>query len=207
MNSRIIAWVVAGIGSSLAAQATLQPPALVYTKALQEPTESAWAELREAQADSVVLPRTGMAVATDIGKGTDIHPSNQQGVGRRQALVAQRVAYGDQKAVAAGPTLQSMQVSGSQVRVKFTSTGTGLLLKTGNTTLSGFAVAGADRKSHWAAATLASAGVVLTCAAVPAPVAVRYDWADNPGGNLYNREGLPVAPFRTDQWVAEAGKP
>jgi sialate O-acetylesterase len=173
-----------------------------YTKALQEPAESAWAELREAQAQALALPRTGMAVAIDIGEGADIHPSNKQDVGHRLALVARQVAYGEQKLVAAGPTFQAMQVSGSQVRVKFANTGPGLLLKTGNTTLSGFAVAGADHKFHWAAATLAGAEVVLTCAAVPVPVAVRYDWADNPIGNLYNREGLPAAPFRTDAWVA-----
>jgi hypothetical protein len=164
-----------------------------------------WAELREAQA--LALPRTGMAVTIDIGEGADIQLNNKQDVGHRLALVAQRVVYGNQKAVAAGPTFQSMQVSGRQVRVKFANAGPGLLLKTGNTTLSGFAVAGADHQFHWAAATLAGAEVLLTCAAVPAPVAVRYDWADNPVGNLYNREGLPAAPFRTDQWVAEAGKP
>jgi sialate O-acetylesterase len=173
-----------------------------YTKALQEPAESAWAELREAQAQALALPRTGMAVAIDIGEGADIHPGNKQDVGHRLALVARRVAYGDQQVVAAGPTFQSMQVSGGQVRIKFANTDPGLLLKTGNTTLSGFALAGADHKFHWAAATLAGSEVVLTCAAVPVPVAVRYDWADNPLGNLYNREGLPAAPFRTDAWVA-----
>ncbi|RZK23629.1 MAG: sialate O-acetylesterase [Hymenobacter sp.] len=179
-----------------------------FTKARQEPAESAWAELREAQTQALALPRTGMAVAIDIGEGADIHPSDKQDVGYRLALVARQVAYGDKRVVAAGPTFQSMTVRGSQVRVKFANVGSGLVLKTGNTTLSGFAVAGADHKFHWAAATLAGSDVVLTCAAVPAPVAVRYDWADNPNGNLYNRESLPAAPFRTDQWVADAvGKP
>ena len=179
-----------------------------FTKALQEPAESAWAELREAQAQALALPRTGMAVAIDIGEGADIHPSNKQDVGHRLALVARQVAYGDKQVVAAGPTFQRLTVSGGQARVKFANVGAGLLLKTGTTTLSGFAVAGADHKFHWASATLVGAEVVLTCAAVPTPVAVRYDWADNPIGNLYNREGLPAVPFRTDQWVAATvGKP
>ncbi|MGI4736968.1 MAG: sialate O-acetylesterase [Janthinobacterium lividum] len=175
-----------------------------FNKALQEPAESDWAELREAQAQALALPRTGMAVAIDIGEGADIHPADKQDVGHRLALVARQVAYGDQQIVAAGPTFQTMTVSGSQVRVKFANVGSGLQVRTGNATLSGFAVAGADHKFHWASATLAGAEVVLTCAAVPTPVAVRYDWASNPNGNLYNREGLPAAPFRTDQWVAGA---
>jgi len=176
-----------------------------FTKALPEPAESDWAELREAQAQALLLPRTGMAVAIDIGEGADIHPADKQDVGHRLALVARQVAYGDRQVVAAGPSFQTMAVSGSQVRLKFANVGAGLTLRTGTTTLSGFAVAGADHKFHWAAATLAGAEVVLTCAAVPAPVAVRYDWANNPNGNLYNRDGLPAAPFRTDQWLAEAG--
>lgn len=177
-----------------------------FTKPLQLPAESAWAELREAQAQALALPRTGMAVAIDLGEAADIHPADKQDVGYRLALVARQVAYGDKQVVAAGPTYQSMRVEGGQVRVKFANAGAGLQLRTGTTTPTGFAVAGADHQFHWAAATLAGSEVVLTCAAVPAPVAVRYDWADNPSGNLYNRDGLPAAPFRTDQWTSSPGE-
>jgi sialate O-acetylesterase len=170
-----------------------------FTKTLPLPGPSDWAEVREAQAMTLALPRTGMASAIDLGDPDDIHPANKQDVGYRLALAARQVAYGDQQVVAAGPMFQSMQASGSQIRLKFSNVGTGLMLKSGTTTLTGFAVAGADGQFHWAAATLAGpAEVVLTCAAVPTPVAVRYDWANNPLGNLYNREGLPAAPFRTD---------
>lgn len=179
-----------------------------FTKTLQLPGPSAWAELREAQAQALALPRTGMAVAIDLGDPDDIHPSNKQDVGHRLALAARQVAYGDKKVSATGPTFQSMQVEGSQIRLKFSNVDKGLLLKSGTTTLTGFAVAGADGQFHWAAATLAGrADVVLTCAAVPASVAVRYVWADNPLGNLYNRAGLPAAPFRTDVPTGAVSRP
>ncbi|WP_055562972.1 sialate O-acetylesterase [Hymenobacter sp. AT01-02] len=172
------------------------------------PGPSDWAEVREAQAQTLALPRTGMAVAIDLGDPDDIHPANKQDVGHRLALVARQVAYGDKKVVAAGPTFQRMRMNGNQVRLMFGNTGSGLLLKSGTTTLSGFAVAGADGQFHWATATLAGPKeVVLTCAAVPAPVAVRYSWANNPLGNLYNREGLPAVPFRTDAPADAASKP
>jgi sialate O-acetylesterase len=175
-----------------------------FTPTLPLPADSDWAELREAQAQALALPRTGMAVAIDIGDGADIHPANKQDVGHRLALVARQVAYADKSVVAAGPTFQRMSVRGNQVRLTFTNLGAGLVLKSGNSTLSGFAVAGADQQFHWAAATLAGSEVVLTCAAVPVPVAVRYDWANNPLGNLYNKDGLPAVPFRTDQWTRPA---
>jgi sialate O-acetylesterase len=175
-----------------------------FTPALPLPAESDWAELREAQAQALALPRTGMAVAIDVGDGADIHPANKQDVGHRLALVARQVAYADKSVVAAGPTFQRMSVRGNQVRLTFTNLGAGLVLKSGNSTLSGFAVAGADQQFHWAAATLVGSEVVLTCAAVPVPVAVRYDWANNPLGNLYNKDGLPAVPFRTDQWTRSA---
>ena len=179
-----------------------------YTKALPLPGPSDWAEVREAQAMALALPRTGMAVALDLGDPDDIHPANKQDVGHRLALAARQVAYGDKKVVAAGPTFQSMQVRGSQVNLKFSNVGTGLVLKSGTTTLTGFAVAGADGQFHWAGATLnGRSEVVLTCAAVPTPVAVRYAWANNPLGNLYNQEGLPAAPFRTDAPVGTTSRP
>ncbi|MBC8085203.1 MAG: sialate O-acetylesterase [Hymenobacter sp.] len=173
-----------------------------YTATLPQPADSDWARLREAQTAALTLPRTGMAVAIDLGDATDIHPANKQDVGHRLALVARAVAYADQRVVAAGPAFQAMRVEGNTVQLDFGQVGAGLRVKDPGPTLRGFAVAGADRQFHWATATLRGKTVVLTSAAVPAPVAVRYNWANNPDGNLYNRDGLPVAPFRTDTWEA-----
>jgi sialate O-acetylesterase len=170
-----------------------------WTKALPEPAESDWAELREAQAQALGLPRTGMAVAVDLGEADNIHPANKQDVGHRLALAARKVAYGDQKVVAAGPTFQTMKVKGNRVQLTFTNVGGGLQVK-GDGSLKGFAVAGADKQFYWAKAKRQGKTVTLTCDAVLTPVAVRYDWANNPDGNLYNKEGLPAVPFRTDQW-------
>lgn len=171
-----------------------------FTDQLPEPAESDWAELREAQAQALALPCTGMAVAIDIGDGKDIHPANKQDVGHRLALVARKVAYADKVVVATGPAFQAMSVAGNTVKLRFTGVGSGLSVKGSNGVLKGFAVAGADKKFHWATATVQGQSVVLSSSAVPAPVAVRYAWATNPDANLYNREGLPAAPFRTDQW-------
>jgi sialate O-acetylesterase len=171
-----------------------------WTKALPEPAESDWAELREAQAQALALPYTGMAVAIDLGEADNIHPANKQDVGYRLALAARQVAYGDKKVVAAGPAYQRMAVQGNKVQLTFANVGAGLQAKGGDGTLKGFAVASADKQFHWAKAQLQGKTVTLTCDAVPTPVAVRYDWANNPDGNLYNKEGLPAVPFRTDQW-------
>ena len=170
-----------------------------FMPARPTPTESAWAELREAQALTLQVPGTGMATAIDIGEAADIHPHNKQEVGRRLALAARRVAYGDKKVVISSPTYASMAVAGNAVRLKFDQPGAGLMVKNGPA-LQGFAVAGADRQFHWATAQLVGKEVVVQSPDVPQPVAVRYDWADNPNGNLVNKEGLPVVPFRTDSW-------
>ncbi len=171
-----------------------------FTDLLPEPAESDWAELREAQTQALTLPATGMAVAIDIGDGKDIHPANKQDVGHRLALVARKVAYGDKAVVASGPTFQSMRVTGNTVQLRFTGVGSGLLVKGNKEVLKGFAMAGPDKKFHWATATVQGQNVVLSSRAVPVPVAVRYAWANNPEANLYNREGLPATPFRTDEW-------
>ena len=170
-----------------------------YMAAQPEPSESAWAELREAQAMTMRVPYTGLATAIDIGEANDIHPHNKQEVGRRLALVAEHVAYGDKAVVYSGPTYASMAVAGPAIRLTFTQLGSGLAAKNG-APLQGFAVAGADRKFHWATARVVGSTVEVQSKDVPQPVAVRYDWADNPSGNLTNREGLPALPFRTDSW-------
>ncbi|MCR5888158.1 sialate O-acetylesterase [Hymenobacter sp. J193] len=166
-----------------------------------QPADYEWAELREAQARTLSLPRTGMATAIDIGNPADIHPRNKQDVGRRLALAARQVAYGDKQVVASGPTFEKMQVQGQEVRITFRNTGGGLELKDASgSTLKSFAIAGADRKFVWAQGRLEGNTLVLSSPQVPAPVAVRYAWSNNPFPNLYNKEGLPAPPFRTDDW-------
>lgn len=177
-----------------------------YMAARPEPGASAWAELREAQALALRAPGTGLATAIDIGEAGDIHPHNKQEVGRRLALAARHVAYGDNAVVYSGPLYASMSQAGSAIRLVFTQTGAGLAAKDG-APLQGFAVAGADQQFHWATARVVGGEVEVQSPAVPQPVAVRYDWADNPSGNLINKEGLPALPFRTDAWpLSTAGR-
>ncbi|WP_210516022.1 sialate O-acetylesterase [Hymenobacter terricola] len=170
-----------------------------FQAAAPQPGPSTWAELREAQAQALALSRTGMATTIDIGEADDIHPHNKQEVGRRLALAARHEVYGEKSLVYSGPTYQRMAAQGSTIRLKFDHVGGGLIVKNG-TPLQGFAVAGADQKFHWATAQLFGNEVVVQSDEVKSPVAVRYDWANNPTGNLSNKDGLPAAPFRTDTW-------
>lgn len=162
-----------------------------------KPGESAWAELREAQLKSLDVENTGMAVAIDIGLTDDIHPTNKQDVGKRLGLAARHVAYGEQIAYS-GPIYSGCTLERGQVRLRFSCADGGLVAKGGK--LKGFAVAGVDRKFHWADARIDGNTVVVTSPDVEFPVAVRYAWADNPECNLYNGAGLPASPFRTDEW-------
>jgi sialate O-acetylesterase len=167
---------------------------------VNDPSESGWAELREAQAMALSLPSTGMAVAIDIGDADDIHPLNKQDVGKRLALSALRVAYGGD-IVHSGPVYNSMSIEGNRIRLDFTSVGSGLTVKDRYGYLKGFAIAGEDGKFHWAQAFIERDQVVVFSNRVEKPVAVRYAWANNPAdANLYNAEGLPASPFRTDEW-------
>ena len=162
-----------------------------------EPESSAWAELRDAQRLSLSAPNTGMAVTIDLGEPRDIHPKNKHEVGRRLARQALSVAYG-QSLVSSGPLYRSMTIAGSEAHLQFYHLGGGLMARDGD--LKGFAIAAADRKFVWAKASIIVNKVVVTSEEVSKPVAVRYAWADNPDCNLYNKEGLPAAPFRTDDW-------
>jgi sialate O-acetylesterase len=161
------------------------------------PGESDWAELREAQTMTLALPRTGMAVAIDIGEANDIHPKNKQEVGHRLALAALAQVYGRNIAYS-GPMYDSMIVEGSSVRLKFKHTDGGLIGKAA--ALQGFTIAGEDKKWVWAEARIDSDTVVVSTPTVTQPVAVRYGWANNPATSLYNKMGLPASPFRTDDW-------
>ena len=165
-----------------------------------QPSESGWALLREAQLKTLAVPQTGLVVAIDIGEWNDIHPLNKKTVGSRLALAAEHVAYGDNKVVYSGPMYHSMTVQENKIVLSFSNTGSGLVAKDGN--LRTFAIAGQDQHFIWAKAKIQNDSVVVWSDDVPHPVAVRYAWADNPAGaNLYNAEGLPASPFRTDQWT------
>jgi sialate O-acetylesterase len=171
-----------------------------FMEVKDQPAESEWAELREAQTMTLATPKTGMAVAIDIGEAKDIHPRNKQDVGFRLALEALRVAYG-KEIVSAGPLYKNMTVEGNRIRLHFTSTGSGLYCTDKYGYVKGFAIAGADKKFVWAKAYIEGNSVVVYADQVKEPVAVRYAWADNPDDvNLFNREGLPASPFRTDSW-------
>ncbi len=168
-----------------------------YRGVQDDPGESDWAELREAQTMTLQEPNTGMAVIIDIGEADDIHPKNKQDVGRRLALAAQSVAY-ERDVVHSGPTMKSITIEKDTIRVNYKHTGSGLVAK--GEKLKGFAVAGADRKFYWADAQIDGESVVVHSDKVSNPIAVRYAWADNPICNLYNQEGLPALPFRSDDW-------
>ena len=164
------------------------------------PARSAWATQRESMAAALALPNTGQAITIDVGEATDIHPRNKQDVGARLARVARKVVYG-QSVVASGPTYRRHTIQGGRVSVEFDNVAGGLVSRGREGLVGGFAVAGADGRFVWAKAHIEDGRVVVWSDAVREPVAVRYAWADNPStASLYNREGLPAAPFRTDTW-------
>ena len=164
-----------------------------------EPGESNWAELREAQLQALRLPNTAVTVNIDLGEANNIHPRNKQDVGDRLARAARRVAYG-QNIPADGPLYDSVELTGNLAKVRFrNNAGSSLVAKGGP--LKQFAIAGADKKFLWADAKIEGNTVIVSSPQVLEPIAVRYAWADNPAGaNLYNAEGLPASPFRTDDW-------
>ncbi|MBC8325332.1 MAG: sialate O-acetylesterase [Verrucomicrobia subdivision 3 bacterium] len=160
---------------------------------------SAWAHMRESMARTLALPNTGMATAIDIGEAKDIHPKNKQDAGTRLANWALAEFYGKADVTATGPMYASHQIKGNTVTVQFKHA-VGLQAKEARV-VTGFALAGADKKFHWATATVNEDGAVeVSCDAVKKPVAVRYGWGDNPDCNLVNQVKLPAAPFRTDDW-------
>jgi sialate O-acetylesterase len=161
---------------------------------------STWAELREAQTMTLSLPHTGMAVTTDIGTSNDIHPRNKQDVGKRLAAIALHDAYNKQIEYS-GPMYQSMQVDGNKIIISFIHTGSGLIAKDKYGYLKGFEIAGADKQFHYAKAMIQGDKVVVFADQVSNPVAVRFGWIDDAGeDNLFNKEGFPASPFRTDTW-------
>jgi sialate O-acetylesterase len=163
-----------------------------------EPGESAWAELREAEFFTMRrVPATGLAVTIDVGDPNDVHPHRKSEVGERLALWALGTTY-QQPIVYSGPLYDSLKSDGSSIRVRFTQIGGGLVAEGGP--LHGFAIAGANRRFYWANATIQGDTVVVASPDVPQPVSVRYAWGDSPICNLFNKEGLPASPFRSDDW-------
>ncbi|WP_461785580.1 GDSL-type esterase/lipase family protein [Prosthecobacter sp.] len=198
-----------------------------YRPKTNQPGESVWAELREAQAKTLSLPNTGMAVLIDTGESEDIHPQSKQVAGERLAQIALAKTYG-REVVHSGPVDTAMKIEGSAIRLRFDHLGGGLVAKevpatydvmrkAGKTAplvrnsphsqLEGFAICGANKHWVWAEAKIEGDTVLVSSKQVPSPIAVRYAWADNPTCNLYNAAGLPAAPFRTDDFAFAAASP
>ncbi len=170
-----------------------------FLESSDEPGDSNWARLREAQLKTLSVPNTGMAVAIDVGEWNDIHPLNKKSVGQRLARAAKKVAY-NEDIVSSGPLFDSFSKEGDSIVISFKNTGEGLISRDSKT-LQSFAIAGEDQEFRWAQAEIRGNKVVVHHPDIKNPVAVRYAWADNPkGANLYNKEGLPASPFRTDDW-------
>ncbi len=175
------------------------------------PSESGWAELREAQLESLSVPNTAMAITIDLGEWNDIHPDRKKPVGDRLALAAEKIAYGE-NIVYSGPVYQSSTITGNKIIISFTHTGSGLIFKDSSylspspgEVEGAFAIAGADKKFVWANAKIVRGTpdgeadkVVVWSDEIKDPKYVRYAWADDPvNPNLYNKEGLPASPFET----------
>ena len=171
--------------------------------------ESGWPFLREAQLMSLRLPKTGMAITIDVGDPKNVHPADKFDVGQRLSLVARKVAYGE-KIVASGPLYQDFKIEKEgKIRLTFKETGSGLVIGQSpwyaptvtpfpKDKLIGFFIAGSDKKWVEADAQIDGNSVIVSSQQVANPVAVRYGWANSPRCNLYNKEGLPASPFRTD---------
>ena len=165
-----------------------------------EPGPSAWAELREAQTMTMHhLANVGEAVIIDVGEGRDIHPRNKQTVANRLVRWALARDY-DMDIQYRGPAYQSMKVEGNKIVLTFNHVGQGLY-SFDTREPQGFAIAGEDQKFVWAQAKIISSNQMEVWSdEISDPVAVRYAWANNPVCNMYSRDGLPMTPFRTDDW-------
>lgn len=166
-----------------------------------KPKKSNWAALRDAQNAALSIPNTGQAVAIDLGEADNIHPKNKQDVGLRLALNALNLTYGKEIEYS-GPVYESMEIVGDTIKLTFTHTGSGLVLNEPDN-LKAFAVAGSNEEFKWADVRIVGKNVFVWSDDVSQPLAVRYGWANNPDCNLYNLEGLPASPFRTDDWDLE----
>jgi sialate O-acetylesterase len=168
--------------------------------------ETALPEIWEAQAATLSVPNTGMAVTTDIATINDIHPANKQDVGKRLALWALANTYGKKDLVYSGPLFDAMTVEGSNARIKFKHLGGGLVARDGKP-LSWFTVAGEDKQFYPATATIDGETIVVNSPRVLKPAAVRFGWHELAEPNLSNKAGLPASPFRTDRWTDAKNAP
>jgi sialate O-acetylesterase len=165
-----------------------------------QPSNDGWAVIRESMSDVLEMPYTGQAIITDIGNAGDIHPRNKEDVGKRLALPVRKQIYGED-VVGGSPEYLSHEVSGDKIVVSFRQMGSGLKLKDKYGYVKGFSIAGADGNFVWAKGILEGDKVTLWNEAIKNPVAVRYAWETNPAdANLFSKDGLPVTPFRTDDW-------
>jgi sialate O-acetylesterase len=170
-----------------------------FMEETDKPTESAWAEVRQAQLNTLSLPNTGMAVTIDLGEWNDIHPLNKQDVGKRLALHASKLAYGDHKIVASSPCPETYKFGDEKVKIKFSDTGSGLMAKDGGP-LHYFELSGDGKTYVKASATIQGNNVIVWNPEIINPVSVRYAWANNPQtANLYSKDGLPAGPFQIDK--------
>ena len=161
-----------------------------------DPTDAAWAFLREAQTQTLALPNTGQALAIDLGIPTDIHPTNKQDVGRRLALLAKNRIYGV-TVDDTGPTFADAVREGAALRVRFAHASG---LNSHDKPTQSLEIAGADKVFHPATAKIERETLLVSAPAVKEPVAVRYAWRNAPVANLFNGAGLPAVPFRSDRW-------
>lgn len=164
----------------------------------EQPSTHDWAYLREAQLQTLAVANTAMTTTIDIGDAHDIHPRNKKDVGDRLWLNARAVSF-DETLVFSGPQYVSHQISNDTISISYEHLGGGLQTNDGAAPV-GFAVAGEDQVFYWATAEIQNDQIILSSAEVSNPVAARYAWAVNPATNLYNAEGLPAVPFRTDDW-------
>jgi sialate O-acetylesterase len=171
------------------------------------PVDDGWADIRESQALTAAhTPNACLAITIDTGDPDNIHPKDKLPVGDRLALCALANYYG-RHVVYSGPTLASFERIPGAIRLHFTHTDGGLVVK--GPKLEEFSVAGEDRKWYWADARIEGDSVVVSSPSVPNPQAVRYAWQSNPAATLLNGAGLPAAPFRTDNWpeITENARP
>lgn len=169
-----------------------------FMEAVKTPQESNWAEMRNVQRKALSIPNTGMAVIIDIGEWNDIHPLNKGDVGERLSLLARKLAYKETNLLATGPLFKSAQIDKNTLVLSFDAVGKGLKSKN-NHPLSGFAIAGADKKFVVAKAIIKGNKVIVSSDEVKSPKFVRYAWANNPvEANLTNSSGLPASPFSNE---------
>jgi len=161
---------------------------------------SDWAELREAQTMALKLPNTGMAVTTDVGNANDIHPRDKASVGFRLANEALSSVYSVPNENRS-PLFKSADFKDGYAMVNLTHADSGLMAKDQYGYIKGFELAGADHKFYFAKAEIVGSQVKVWCSQVTQPVSVRYAWTNAPvEANLFNKEGYPVGPFRSDDW-------